>query len=215
MYEVLKDFQSIIAAIFALLAAGLAFYSAQRVAQIQSQTSRDLAERQVAAAVAREQESMARQRAAFYIRTVRALTIFITYTGVLSQFCQIIINKEKGENEIDSLWKGFIVDRPLQERTSIVDWTSADISILPVEDQISLHGLMDTIKECDDLIAFFKSAGPAAQDIAAMVDNAAQEARKLAEAMKVKFDKYIETNTAGGVPGSQQNISLSKVQPKT
>ena len=73
MYEIAKDFQPIIAAFFVLLAAGLAYYSAQRFVRIQSET----AARQTAALAAKEAEAAARQRAAFLIRTIELLISLI------------------------------------------------------------------------------------------------------------------------------------------
>jgi len=69
-YDVAKDFQTAIAAFVALCAAGLTFYSAQRVARIQSRTTRELAESQFSRSVNKEKEEMARQRAATLMRIV-------------------------------------------------------------------------------------------------------------------------------------------------
>src|SRR5438067_12957515 len=91
-YELLQDFQPLIATFVALGAAIIAYLSVQRAAGTQSRTARETTERQIAHALAKEDENELKRRTAFLIMVgsrLRALASSLQRRiGTLEIFCE-------------------------------------------------------------------------------------------------------------------------------
>jgi len=159
-YEILQDFQTLIAALVALCAAIIAFSSAQLVARTQSRTARETTERQIAHALAKEDEHELKRRSAFMAvlsSRFRALNMaFHDRLNALNGFREFVKVDDDGvyiTTHAGLHWTRISALKPLREESWFASLKWEDVSMLDAPNQTLLNLIMVRIDDVDKIFA--------------------------------------------------------------
>jgi hypothetical protein len=160
IYTALKDFQTLGAAIFVVVAALIAYYSAQSVAQAQARASQEMAESQFSSALAKDDEIQRKRYLAFMI--MLSLKFHTIKTELAARRSMIAAFKDAAKLTNDGNtyvlesaphhWAAIARMTPLRDESGFADVHWEELSALDPFDQQVFHTAGVLVDSCDKKI---------------------------------------------------------------
>jgi hypothetical protein len=159
-YQITKDFQSFGVGVFAVGAALIAFFSAQRVVRIQSRIARETTDRQFLLKLAREDEEETKRRLAFIIMLkarLSAIKLSIQHRIIYLESFQSAAQKNPDgytyNFKATPVHWSIIADlKLLHEEARLSDIVWSDVSMLDSVNQLAFHYLNIIVQDCDAVL---------------------------------------------------------------